>query len=374
MNSNTNKINLTQKTYNKPIIISIKKGSSNYKASPCSTKYNSNEQHQSNNFSNTIDYFDYEDKSNKNSLNYFSKCLNTSVCDSEDFNFYYETLSPTKEKGITLSAEDKEQFTPYLGQKMTIDNLSKRHNSRNKFLLTGNNNDIRQKIESASLNLQDHFEVQLSNKYKKINKFQKLSFYQKKNINKEKNFLYRKKPNKFKFVKTPSQREKAKTVDDKFNPKIIDLFKNELSENFAILIQSVFRGYICRIKLYNKLKKYTCLTIFNQILNNIFFRNNNNKLKSAFEAIKSCNKKINTNQYTMSFIIQRTDSNNKVLFGEIKELTFQNLVDFENFVKEKGIKICYNKNKSEINELKKDIKMNEELKEKIKNKNDYHSI
>ena len=210
-------------------------------------------------------------------------------------------------------------------------------------------NNSRNEIESTSLNLQNHFDEQLSNKYKIINKYQKLSFYQKKkgvnNNNKSRNknhtinanntsisklnnsknikkqILYKKKSD------LSFQRENERKILEWFYIHNIDISERELYEKYVILIQTTFRGYISRIKLYNKLKIYTCITVLCQIINNIYSERNKFILKWGFHKILKFDKNINKqlNIYNTSFTIEGGKENkNEILNGEINELIDQN--------------------------------------------------
>ena len=364
-------------TYNKPLFINM--NSNNYfnnnntykllsKNSSCSTKICSPNSESpfkgiigNNNTSrvDTVKDFELENNCLKTSSNFFSNYMNTSISYSDDNN-NYETFTPSRKKDSPFNDDDKEQFTPYLGQKKTNenrDNESKKP-SLNKNINNVNNNNYsiifnnsKNEIESASLNLCNHFDEQLSNKYKIINKYQKLSFYQKKigvnnhnqsrNENKnntinanytsisklkntksiKKQFLYKKKTD------LSFQRENERKILEWFYIHNIDISERELYEKYVILIQTIFRGYISRIKLYNKLKIYTCITVLCQIINNIYLERNKFILKRCFRRIlKYENKKLNI--YNISFTIEGCEggkeNKKEILCEEIKELIDQN--------------------------------------------------
>ena len=377
INKNPNKSK--NMTYNKPLFINIKNENSinnntfNFitKNSSCSTKicstsyesplYDNNGNNNSTNRVYSVKDFDTENNYSKTSLNFFSKYINTSISSNEDYN--YETFTPSRQKVSPFNEDEKEQqFTPYLGQKASeeknnIDNMKESSNNdnnlnnheKNKYSNIFNNS--KNIIESASLNLNSHFDEQLSNNYKIINKYQKLSFYQKKNdlINNNKsrnknnpakkaNTNYStfikfnnnsKVINKLSLYKKKSdlsfRRENERKKLEWFYIHNIDISQKELYENNATLIQSIYRGYILRIKLYNKLKLYTCITVFIQILNNVYMGYNKYLLDYTFKKILLFirnNKRFNI--YKTSFVIEGNENKNKILCNEIKELIEQN--------------------------------------------------
>lgn len=391
MNNSKSKINIYQNkpfskkkksynskniTYNKPLFINmsinndIKSNTYNFisKNSSCSTKIcstNSESPFRNKLGKNTSrDYSVKEFEIDKNGLkttsNFFSKYINTSISYSDDYNNDYETFTPSRKNDSPFNDNDKEQFTPYLGQKKTngknnkdnkkgsINNNKNNNQENNKYSIIFNNS--RTKIESASLNLRNHFDEQLSNKYKIINKYQKLYFYQKKNglnnfQNKSRNknnrintnyssfskfndnsklnnqhFLYKKKTD------LSLQREYERKILEWFYIHNIDISLRELYEKYVILIQTIFRGYISRVKLYNKLKIYTCITVLCQILNNIYLEKNKNFMKSYFKRIIKYDKNVNNKLKISknSFIIERKENRNSILCKKIKELIEQN--------------------------------------------------
>ena len=192
-------------TYNKPLFISMKNDNSIHnnsfqliqKNSTISTKicttngespYNKSFGNKilNNNYNriNSVKDFEIDNNYSKTTLNFFSKYVNTSISSNEDYNNNYETFTPSRQKKMEFIEEDKEQFTPYLGEKKPNDENSKENkkeslNKKNKYSIIFNNS--KKEIDSISLNLRNHFDEELSNKCKIINKFQKLAFYQKKN-------------------------------------------------------------------------------------------------------------------------------------------------------------------------------------------------
>ena len=362
-------------TYNKPLFINMKNENSlniasyNINKNNCSisTKIcsaNSESPHnaslQKYNLNRVYSVKDFEiDSCSKTSLNFFSKYINTSISSSEDYNNNYETLTPSRQKIFPFIEEDKEQFTPYLGQKKSND---KNYQENKKESLNKNNikenrnfslifNNSKKEIESTSLNLRNHFDEQLSKKYKIINKFQKLSFYQKKNglniksksrnknnttnvntnysnfiqlngnlKNTKKQLLYKRK------FDLSFQRENERKVLEWFYIHNIDISEREIYEKYVVLIQNSFRGYISRIKLYNKLKLYTCITVFTQIINNIYYRKYILLLKYCFQKIKKyfLINKNNLKLYKISFLIEGDQTKNIISANEIKELIEQN--------------------------------------------------
>ena len=353
-------------TYNKPLFISMRnenninqntyrliQKNSSISTKICSTIESPNTGRLGNNNMNRIHSvkgFEIDKNYTKTSSNFFIKYINTSISSNDEYNNNYETFTPSRKKDYPFAEEDKEQFTPYLGQKKSNEKNCKENkkNSLNKnntkYSLIFNNS--REMIESTSLNLREHFNDELSKKYKIINKYQKLSFYQKKNglNNKSKSrnknnkgntnystflslngnskllkkqFLYKKKS------EISFQREKERKILEWFYIHNIDIAEREFYERYAIIIQTIFRGYISRIKLYNKLKLFTCISVFCQIINNIYFENYKYFLKYCFENIKNYNiKSIGVSK--SSFIIVGDETKSKILCNEIKELIDQN--------------------------------------------------
>jgi hypothetical protein len=371
-------------TYNKPLFISIKKESSITKNSSCSTKICSAnnespyETARNNNTNRVYSVRDFDlDNNNysKTSLNFFSKYINTSVSSNEEYNnnnceTLTQTFTPSRQKDSPFNEDEKEQFTPYLGQKKTNEknSMDSKKESLNKSFNINNHeknkysnifNHSKKIIESASLNLNSHFDEQLSNKYKIINKFQKLSIYQKKKNSRNKNKSRNNKNDKHDEHKEQTDNKsqssnikykgKSKTMNELtlyrkksdlsirrenerkklewFYVHNIDISEKDFYENSATLIQTVFRGYILRIKLYNRLKLYTCITVFSQIINNIYIEYNKYYLYYSFHKILQFNKNKNSNIlniYKNSFILEGDENKNKILCSEIKELIDQN--------------------------------------------------
>ena len=270
-------------TYNKPLFINMpNETNNNYKTSTLSTKINTGTVgslfdwsfKKENNCNISTKEFELDNNYSKTTQNFLFKKINTSLSSNEEKNNnVYDTLTPSK--CSLFLKDDEEQFTPYLGPKKEEKNIKINRNSS--YI---NNNDINNKentnysnifnnskeiITRSSLNLKNHLNETLSNNFKTINKYQKLSFYQKKrNIRYSTNNIYINK-NKFNFIK------KQKNTNNIYNRNKIKKVENITTQK-AILIQKIFRGYIYRIKLYNKLKNFTCITIFCQTLNNIFLK------------------------------------------------------------------------------------------------------
>ena len=132
--------------------------------------------------------FDIDKNYSRTHINFFPKHINTSVSSNEEYN--YETFTPSRKKDSPFTEEEQEQFTPYLGQRISTEKNIKNKNESSNFSFNDCNNNKNSKysnifknsrkiIESTSLNLMNHFEEQLSNKYKVIDKYEKLSIYQK---------------------------------------------------------------------------------------------------------------------------------------------------------------------------------------------------
>ena len=374
---NNHNLNLTNNiTYNKPLFINMKNeiNNNNYinynlniKNSSCSTKICSANSESSlngsdkNNIynSNKVNYdkdFDIEKNYSKTSKNFFSKHINTSISSSEDNNYNYETFTPSRKNNHPFNEDEEEQFTPYLGQKNsseksnknTIKNSFNKNDDKSKNSKYSNIfNNSREIIESASLNLKTHFERQLSNKYKNIDKFQKLSVYQKKKeINDEykMNNKNNSNPNYKIFVKlkgSPKKinrqilykkkfdldfhRENERKILEWFYIHNIDISQREIYEKYAVLIQTIFRGYLSRIVTHNKLiLRY--VSVFIQTLNNIYIENKKYIRNYCFQKIykfRKTKEKI-FNISNTSFTIEGNDNKNKTLCQEIKELINQN--------------------------------------------------
>ena len=379
-------------TYNKPLFISIKNenninnNSFNIitKNSSCSTKicsannespYETARNNDTNRVHSVRDFDLDNNIYSKTSLNFFSKYINTSVSSNEEYNnnnceTLTQTFTPSRQKDSSFNEDEKEQFTPYLGQKKTNEknSMDSKKESLNKSFNINNHeknnysnifNNSKKIIESASLNLNSHFDEQLSNKYKKINKFQKLSIYQKKKNSRNKNKSRNNKNAKQDEHKEQSDNKsqssnikyisKSKTMNELtlyrkksdlsirrenerkklewFYVHNIDISEKDFYENSATLIQTVFRGYILRIKLYNKLKLYTCITVFSQIINNIYIEYNKYYLYYSFHKILQFSKNKNSNIlniYKNSFKVEGEENKEKILCSEIKELIDQN--------------------------------------------------
>ena len=363
LNKNTSKII----TYNKPLFISMRnknninnntyrliQKNSSISTKICSTiesPYSGRLGNNNMNRIHSVKDFEIDKNYSKTSGNFFSKYINTSISSTEEYNNnIYETFTPSRKNDYPIIEEDKEQFTPYLGQKKSNEKNSKENkknslNKKNKYSFIFNNS--RDMIASTSLNLREHFDDELSKKYKIINKYQKLSFYQKKNfLNKKsksrnknnkvntnyssflslnnnskllkKQILYKKKSD------LSFQREKERKTLEWFYIHNIDISEREFYEKSAIIIQTIFRGYISRIKLYHKLKLFTCISVFCQIINNIYFENNKYFLKYCFKKIRKFNINNNIGIYKNSFIILGGENRSKILCNEIKELIDQN--------------------------------------------------
>ena len=184
-------------TYNKPLFINMNKDSNNnYKTSTLSTKINTSilESSFDGSYKNKkiisnipVNEFELDKNYSKTSVNYFVNEIYNSLNSNEDDNYnskINETFTPGK-SSLYLK-EEKEQFTPYLGQRNTenicnknkiiginIDENKENNNFSNIF------NNSKEIITRSSLNLKDHIDQKLSNNSKLINKYQKLPFYQK---------------------------------------------------------------------------------------------------------------------------------------------------------------------------------------------------
>ena len=125
-------------TYNKPLFINMNKDSNNnYKTSTLSTKINTSILESSfdgsykNKKINTnipVKEFELEKNYSNTTANYFINEMNASLNSSEDDNYDYkinETFTPWK-SSLYLK-EEKEQFTPYLGQKNNEENINNKN-------------------------------------------------------------------------------------------------------------------------------------------------------------------------------------------------------------------------------------------------------
>ena len=148
-----------------------------------------------------------------------------------------------------------------------------------------------------------------------------MSFYQKKrNIRYSTNNIYINK-NKFNFIK------KQKNTNNIYNRNKIKKVENITTQK-AILIQKIFRGYIYRIKLYNKLKNFTCITIFCQTLNNIFLKRKEYIFKGWIYLIQIYKKMkqkflMKSNRISIN-ILGNKKNNNNILSYKLKKLIEQN--------------------------------------------------
>ena len=363
---------LTNITYNKPQFINIKKRTifnNDYnlgqKINSCSTKIssaNSDSANNGNNINNnrvyTVNDFDIDKNYSKTHMNFFPKHINTSVSSNEEYN--YESFTPSRKKDSPFTEEEQEQFTPYLGQKISTEKNAKNKNESSNFSFNDCNynknfkfsnvfKNSRKIIESAQLNLMNHFdEEKLSNKYKIIDKYEKLSIYQKdkelsrnhkeksipkknsisiekikvnNNKSSKKNILYKKK------LDLASHRENERKILGWFYINGIDISEREKYEKYVKLIQTIFRGYISRIKIYSELQKYTCISILNKILSKIFSKNKIYINSYCFQKLlKYIDKKNQSYKIKKeSFSIESKENNrNKILSEEIKELINQN--------------------------------------------------
>jgi len=206
--------------------------------------------------------------------------------------------------------DEEEQFTPYLGQKNKNENIihNKSKENKNYSDIFNNSKEI---ITRSSLNLKNHLDEKLSNHSKSINKYEKLSLYHK-NIKREYkiNNIY---INKTRY-NLPNKTSNAKIYNNNSNKKVI-------------LIQSIFRGYIYRINLYNKLKNFTCITILCQIFNKIVLRrkkfifNGWIYLLKKYKILKR-NCLIKSNR--ISLLIKGNRNNNFIYTKKLRELAEQN--------------------------------------------------
>ena len=317
-----NSLNSQYITYNKPLFIKMtNETNNNYKTSTISTKINtsnigspfdgSNKKSQMNcnisikefslgkNYSNTVN-------------NFFSKDINTSLSSNEENNNnLYETFTP--DKGSLFLKDEEEQFTPYLGQKNKNENIihNKSKENKNYSDIFNNSKEI---ITRSSLNLKNHLDEKLSNHSKSINKYEKLSLYHK-NINR----AY--KTNNIYINKTRYNLPKNSSNEKIYNNNNSKTYKK------VILIQSIYRGYIYRIDLYNKLKNFTCITILCQIFNKIVLRRKKfifngwiYLLKKYKILKKSCLIKSNR----ISLVIKGNKNNNFIYTKKLRELAEQN--------------------------------------------------
>ena len=367
-----NSLNNQYITYNKPLFINMSNEtnkSNNYKTSTLSTKLNTsnlestlNGSYKRNIINNNISIREFELEKNysKTTDNFFISNINFSFNSNEKNNKSNDTFTPGKEANMIKNEE--EQFTPYLGEKNN-ENKNCYKNSVNKDDINNkekNNfsnifNNSKEIITRSSLNLKNHLDDNISNNSKMINKYQKLSFYQK-------------------HINNCSKMNNIHTNNDIYNKKSILLKRyfnkqkiNNINENKknVVLIQAVFRGYIYRIKLYNKLKNCTYITIFCQTLNNIVLRRKEYIFKGWIYLIKKYNK------FKKRLLLQ---SNRISIFIKGNENERINLVNQNNNLKIKLSEFLINntKLKMDINILKEfEIKYYNLLRdfEKLKNIN-----
>jgi hypothetical protein len=326
-------------TYNKPLFINmVNETNNNYKTSTLSTKINTGTVgslfdwsfKKENNCNISTKEFDLDNNYSKTTQNFLFKKINTSLSSNEEKNNnVYDTLTPSK--CSLFLKDDEEQFTPYLGPKKEEKNIKINRNSsyiNNNDIINKENmnysnifNNSKEIITRSSLNLKNHLNETLSNNFKTINKYQKLSFYQKKrNIRYSTNNIYINK-NKFNFIK------KQKNTNNIYNRNKIKKVENITTQK-AILIQKIFRGYIYRIKLYNKLKNFTCITIFCQTLNNIFLKRKEYIFKGWIYLIQIYKKMkqkflMKSNRISIN-ILGNKKNNNNILSYKLKKLIEQN--------------------------------------------------
>ena len=403
-----NSLNIQPITYNKPLFINMINESNNkYKTSTLSTKINttngesiftgSNNKNKLNcNIS--VKEFDIGKNYYKTTDNFFVKDINMTLSSNEENNEdNYETFTPGK--GALFLKDEEEQFTPYLGQKNNENIIGYKNNNKENKNYSNIFNNSKEIITRSSLNLKNHLDKKLSNNSKSINTYQKLSFYQK-NIKKgfKTSNIYINK-NKYNFDENPN-------ISKKYNNH------KEINKK-VILIQSIFRGYIYRIKLYDQLKNYTCITVFCQILKNILSRRKKyifngwiyliqrNKLMQK-KLLKKSNRislfirgNNNISNQKINYLIEQNNNlkiklsefviNNTRLKKEINkykdlEIKYQNLlIQFDKY-KNFNNSIINERNKflKELNSIKEKIKMEKYLtKQNIINfniKNDYEKV
>ena len=373
----------------------INESNNKYKTSTLSTKINTSNGESiftgSNNKNKlncniSVKEFDIGKNYYKTTDNFFVKDINMSLSSNEENEEdNYETFTPGK--GSLFLKDEEEQFTPYLGQKnneniIGYKNNSNKENFKENFNYSNIFNNSKEIITRSSLNLKNHLDTKLSNNSKSINKYQKLSFYQK-NIKKgfKTSNIYINK-NKYNFAENQNISKKYTNYKD-INKKVV-------------LIQSIFRGYIYRIKLYNQLKNYTCITVFCQILNNILSRRKKyifNGWIYLVQKNKLMKKKLLKKSNRISLFI-KGNNNNIISNQKIKYLIEQNnnlKIKLSEFVinntrlkkeinKYKDLEIKYqnlliqfnkfkNFNNSIINERNKFLKELNSIEEKIKTKN-----
>ena len=327
-------------TYNKPLFINMNKDmNNNYKTSTLSTKINTSFLESSfggsykNKKINTnipVKEFELEKNYSNTTANYFINEMNASLNSSEDDNYDYkinETFTPWK-SSLYLK-EEKEQFTPYLGQKNNEKNINNKNKNieinidankeNNNFSNVFNNS--KEIITRSSLNLKNHIDEKLSNNSKLINKYQKLPFYQR-------NFI--------KSHNSINIHMKKKIYNKKTLP-----FRRYFNNKKVIIIQSVFRGYVYRIKLYNKLKKLTCITVFYQTINNILLARKKYIFNGWLYLIEVQNKK-KKNKNILS-------KNNEIsIFIQGNEYKIQNLIDKNNKLRLQLSELLINNTKLKI--------------------------
>ena len=182
----------------------------------------------------------------------------------------------------------------------------------------------------------------------RINKYQKLPFYQK-NIIRNHNSI---------------NIHPKKKIYNKKN----FLFRKQYNNKKVILIQTVFRGYIYRIKLYNKLKKLTCITVFYQTINSILLKRKKYVFKGWLYLIDVQNKKKKNKNVLLK-------SNEISLYIKENSNKIQNLIDKNNKMRLQLSELLINntKLKIEVNNYKEiESKYNQLLIqfEKLKNIND----
>ena len=315
-----NSLNSQYITYNKPLFIKMKNETNNiYKTSTSSTKINTcniespfgaSNKKDNINCNISVKEFELDKNYSQTTNNFFLKDINNSLSSNEENNNnLYETFTPGK--GSLFLKDEEEQFTPYLGQKNNEKNLHNNKENNNYSNIFNNSKEI---ITRSSLNLKNHLDEKLSNHSKSINKYQKLSFYQKKiNRGSKTNNIYINK-NRYNLIKNIS-----KTNINNNNSKIIKKI---------ILMQSIIRGYIYRINLYNKLKNFTCITILFQTFNKIILKRKKyifNGWIYLLKKYKTLKKNCLMKSNRISLYIKRSVNNTNLIYREkIKELVQQN--------------------------------------------------
>ena len=342
-------------------------------------------------------YIDYKESSpilyNEKKVKYFRQNSDDSENNyNENINMYYENDDEFEQDLINGQSPIKE-YNKYNKYYLTHNNSNNNNNKINKIVKNNQNvisrpinhqinfsKDMKRKGRTQGGNLNNFVNNTTTTNNTYNNNIYYINPINVKNKNKKEEIN-----NKAKRTNTNKKNSVYKNVDITINKKPIkemDYFKmNNIPRSqrgkytdAAILIQSIFRGFLIKIKLYNNINLYVCYKKGVDILENIFLKRKKifwklykNMISRMIEIINS---KVSLNILKDYLKINKNNSREKKFVSFHKELgdSFNIINDNrQKEINEKKLKSKLNDVIKENTELKNQLVDNKNIEEKMKN-------